>query len=442
MGVVAVVSLVAFEAMAVATVMPIAVRELHGLAWYAWAFSGFVTASLFGTVWAGELADSRGPLVPFAAGLVAFGAGLLGAGSATTMAAFVLARGLQGVGAGLIIVTLYVVVGRAYPDRMRPRAVAAMSSAWVLPSVIGPALAGWVAEHAGWRWVFLALPPLIAPAVLLMLPTVRRLGRAEGGEARSHRKRLAAGAAVGATVLQYAGQRPHWLDLVPLLAGGALLGLTVPRLLPDGVLRARPGLPTVVLMRGILAGAFFGAETFVPLMLIEQQGTSATVAGLSLTGAALGWSAGSWYQGRSSTSVSRGTLIRLGCLAVVAGIGGIALAASAALPGPEAAGPAVAAAVAGASWCLGGLGMGLAMGSVSVLLFQLSPDEEQGLNSAALQMSDALGGIVFIGLGGALFSVLHARPGWGSATFVAIDAVMAALALVGAALAPRTAPRQ
>src|SRR5688500_11442344 len=98
--------------MAVATAMPVAVRELDGLLFYAWGFSAFFIASLVGMVVSGEVSDRRGPVLPFVVSLVLFVVGLVLAGLATSMAMFVAGRALQGVGAGLNIVALYVVVGR------------------------------------------------------------------------------------------------------------------------------------------------------------------------------------------------------------------------------------------------------------------------------------------------------------------------------------------
>ena len=68
MGVVGIVVAVAFEAIAVATAMPVAARELHGLRGYGLAFSVFLTTSLLGMVVAGEMSDRRGPVRPFIVG--------------------------------------------------------------------------------------------------------------------------------------------------------------------------------------------------------------------------------------------------------------------------------------------------------------------------------------------------------------------------------------
>jgi MFS family permease len=428
-GILAVVSLLAFEAMAVATAMPVAVRDLDGLPYYAWGFSAFLIASLVGMVVAGDVSDRRGPVQPFIASLVLFVVGLVIAGLATSMAAFVAGRALQGLGAGLNIVSLYVVVGRLYPEAMRPRLFSVMSSAWVIPALVGPPVAGVVADELSWRWVFLAVPPLVLPAVALMLPRLHGLGAAPGAGRVRRRTLPALAVAVGVGGLQYAGQRMDLGSLALLPVGAGLLVAGLPRLLPRGIFRVRRGLPTAVLMRGILAGSFFGAETFVPLMLVEERGLATALAGATLTTGAVSWSVGSWIQGRPGLRTPRHALVQRGTALVALGVAGVSLGLWSALP------PAVAA----AGWAIGGLGMGVAMSSTNVLVLSLSPEAEQGFNSSALQLSDALGSVILIGVGGALFAAMHTKGESNAGAFLAIYLVMAAVAAGGAALAGRVA---
>ncbi|MEV4438391.1 MFS transporter [Streptomyces sp. NPDC049577] len=253
LGIISVVSLIAFEASAVNTAMPSAARALDGIELYAFAFSAFFTASLFAMVLSGEWCDRAGPRAPLFTGIAAFGAGLLIAGSAQRMWMFVAGRGVQGIGAGLVIVALYVTVGRAYPERLRPAVMASFSAAWVVPVIVGPLVAGSVTEGLGWRWVFLAIPVLILPPLAVMLPALRRVHGAggTGGRGRMDRRRilLALGVAAGAGLLQYAAQEPTPLSVVPAAAGLALLVPCVLRLLPSGTFRAARGLPAVVLVR-------------------------------------------------------------------------------------------------------------------------------------------------------------------------------------------------
>jgi MFS family permease len=429
-GLVSVILLIAFEAMAVATAMPRAVADLDGRPYYAWAFSAFVVTSLFAMVVSGEVCDARGPTRPMVVGVGLFTAGLLMAGTAVDMAVFVAARAVQGLGCGAVIVAVYVVVGRAFDDSLRPRVFSLLSSAWVLPSLVGPAVAGFLADQASWRWVFLGVSVLVVPALLLMLPSLPAL---EGGQpvVAVGRKRAALMVAVGLACLQYGGQRLDRVGLLFAVVGVALVAPTIRRLLPPGTLRFARGLPTVIAMRGVLAGSFFGAETFIPLMLVTERGLTSTQAGLSLTGAALGWAAGSWYQGRPTTRVPRHVLVRSGCTLVATAIALVALTTWSAVP----------AWVAAIAWTVGGTGMGLAMASVAVLTLQLSPSRDQGANSAALQVSDSLFSAVTIGVGGAIYA-LGLRHGSGSWALRVIDVLMVGIAVLGVVVAGRVRPQR
>ncbi|MGO4421116.1 MFS transporter [Streptomyces sp. MCAF7] len=443
LGIVSVVSLIAFEASAVNTAMPVAARALDGVELYAYAFSAYFTASLFAMALSGEWCDRRGPLAPLFAGIAAFGAGLVLSGSAQDMWTFVGGRAVQGIGGGLVIVALYVLVGRAYPQRLQPAVLASFSAAWVLPVIVGPLVAGTVTEQAGWRWVFLSIPVLILLPLAVMLPALRKVDRGEPSPAMNRRRiLLALAVASGAGLLQYAGQDLDWISLIPAAAGLALLVPCVLRLLPRGTFRAARGLPAVVLLRGVAAGSFLGAESFVPLMLVTERGLSATAAGLSLTGGGLTWALGSYTQSRPRLEPHRERLMAAGMLLIALSIGLVPLALVDSVP----------AWLVAVAWLIGGYGMGLVISSGSVLLLKLSGPKEAGSNSASLQVSDALGNITLVGLSGVLFVGFGggsvAGAGHTAATagtghpgaFAAVYVAMAAVALVGAVLTTRLRP--
>src|SRR5207247_4519546 len=178
---------VASEALAVSTIMPIVARDLGGLDLYGWVFSGFFLGNLLGIVVAGILID-RGSLAgPFVLGIGLFSIGLLIGGFAPAMPVLVAARVIQGFGAGAIPAVAYVSIGRALPEALRPRMFATLSTAWVVPGVIGPSLAGIVAESLHWRLVFLGLLPLIAVAAALTYPAIRSVAPAPAAAEGEHR---------------------------------------------------------------------------------------------------------------------------------------------------------------------------------------------------------------------------------------------------------------
>ncbi|MFD5728535.1 MULTISPECIES: MFS transporter [unclassified Streptomyces] len=444
-GIVSVVFLIAFEATAVGTAMPVAARELHGIPMYAYAFSAYFTTSLFAMVLSGQWADRRGPLAPLAAGISAFAAGLLLSGTAGSMWMFIAGRAVQGLGGGLVIVALYVVISRAYPEHLRPAILAAFAASWVIPSVVGPLAAGSVTEHLGWRWVFVGIPVLIVFPLALALPEIRRMASGPADpdapvEAYDRRRiALALGISLGAGLLQYAGQERNWLSLLPAAAGAALLVPAIRGLLPGGTWRAARGLPAVVLLRGVAAGSFIAAESFVPLMLVTQRGMSPTLAGLSLAAGGGTWALGSYVQSRPRLEPHREPLM-VGAMVLVA----LSIAAAPAVLISSV--PVWTVAVA---WAFGCFGMGVVIASTSVLLLKLSAPEEAGANSAALQISDGLSNVLLLAAGGAAFAAL------GGGTMDATDAAatshpsafavvffpMAAVALAGAWVAGRVRER-
>jgi MFS family permease len=429
-GLVLVITLIAFEAMAVATALPTAVRALHGLAGYAWSFTAFLVATVVGIVTSGEASDRHGARRPLLLGLGLFAVGLVLAGGAPVMAVFVLGRAVQGLGSGLVIVAVYVVIGDLYPERFRPRVFGYLSAAWVLPALVGPVLAGLVAQHLTWRLVFLVLPPFVVAGMALLLPTLRRApagpdraGRRPGSPSRWP---FALAVAGGIALAQYAGQRPSWLTLLGAAAGVSLLAVGLRRLLPPGTVTVRQGVPAAIAFRGMLAGSFFAVESLVPLTLTVGHGLSPAQAGAPLTVGALGWSAAAWWQGRHP-QLPRYRLVRAGFALVGTAAVGMA---AVSLPGAPAW-------LAYPVWCTAGLGAGLTMPSSSILMLALSPAAERGVNSAALQIADAVTSAFCIGIGGVLVAAAERGAITLSTAAVTVDLLMAGLAGTGCALAAR-----
>jgi MFS family permease len=421
LGLAVVVVSTAFEALAVATILPTTVRELGGLALYGWTFSAFMLANLIGISVGGSESDRLGAARLFLAGVIMFALGLIVSGLAPTMSVIVVGRVLQGFGAGLVSTVAYASIAKAYAVDLQPRMLATLSSAWVIPGLVSPGVAGLVAEHASWRWVFLGLVPLPLMATALVLPALRALPVSAEAAPSSGRiaQALQLGAGAGAA-LTGLGLQVWWLAIVLVLGGAALALHALSRLLPAGTLVARAGLPAAIVCMTLLNFAFFGTEAFVPLALTRVRGAPVLLTGLSLTAAALMWTAGAWLPVRFPR-VSRRRLIASG-LAILA----LGLLATLSLLAANV--PAVCAIPA---WGLTGLGMGVAFTTTSAAILESASPGEEGMASAALQLAQVLGIALATGIGGAIVAAPFAGepPTRGIAL---IDLVM--LSAIGLAL--------
>src|SRR5262249_52423776 len=120
---------------------------------------------------------------------------------------------------------------------------------------------------------------------------------------------------------------------VPLVVvGGIIGGRAFARIMPAGALRFAPGMPTAVVLRGIVTFAFFGTDAYVTLTLTSLRGASATLAGIALTGATLTWTGGAWIQERRVTVVGPRAFVRIGTLVITCGIAGMIVVAQLAVP--------------------------------------------------------------------------------------------------------------
>ncbi len=409
-GLVLTITLVAFEALAISTVLPIVARDLGDLEHYGWVFTSFFLGSLIGIAVVGGVINRGGLGRPLAVGLGLFAIGLLLGGLAMSMPMLIGARFIQGLGAGTIPPIAYVAIGRSLPESLRPRMFAILSTAWVLPGVIGPAIAGVVGETLGWRYVFLGLLPLIGVAGILTIRAVSKVvprgpaadAEAEAAAAERHRFPNALGVALGAGLVML-GLTPGHGGIIPvdtepvvtlvLIAAGLLVGIPpLRRLTPPGTLTAQPILPAAVLLRGVMTFTFFAVDAYVTLTLESWRGLSAVAAGVVLTAATISWTAGSWIQARNAGRWSSAQFVRAGMIITVIGL----ISFSTILA------PSVPVAFAVPTFAVAGLGMGLGYAPLSLIVLRESPPETQGAASSALSLSDTLGTALGTGVSGAI----------------------------------------
>ncbi len=434
-GLVLTITLVAFEALAVSTVVPLVARDLGGLELYGWVFSAFFLGSLIGIAVVGGTVD-RGALGrPFALGLGLFGLGLLIGGLAPTMPVLIVARFIQGLGAGTIPPIAYVAIGRSLPESLRPRMFATLSTAWILPGVVGPALAGLVGETVGWRYVFLGMLPFIAIAGVLTHHAIAAVRVPEtsvedellAGNAGRRRLPSALLVSFGAGLcLTGLSSREPWL-MLGLVTLGLLAGLpALLKLTPTGMLTARPVLPAAVLLRGILTCTFFGVDAYVTLALEEWRDLSAIAAGIVLTAATLSWTAGSWTQARNSERWPTRRFVQVGFMVVIVGLALFSIVLV----------PSVPVWLAVPTFAIAGYGMGLAYAPLALIVLREAPTASQGTATSALSLMDTLGTAIGVGVSGAIVAASlrtsgEAGAGLAVAFVVAIGVGFGGLVLTG-----------
>lgn len=431
--------MVAYSSAAITTAMPRAANELHGLPLYGLAFGVTMATSVVSMTLAALWIDRAGPQKPLLTGVAIYVAGLALAAAAPTMEWLVAARAVQGLGTGLDGVALYVAIARVFPAHLRPKMFGALAAAWLLPSIVGPALSGVITDHFGWRWVFATVPLLAAAAAAVIYRGTQGTGMNQGTvppgglDPGSRPVRSAEGArtpklwrapawAVAASVsvlaLGDASARAQGWWPVELGAAVVLLCVAVGKLLPRGTWRMVRGLPSLVLMRGLMGTAFTIADVYLPLYMIDQRGLPAWLAGLSLTVGGVTWALGAWLAARGMAPARQS--LRLGAAFMLAGM---AVSALVLVPGWPVW-------IAWAGWASAGLGIGMAYPTQSVLVLQDSAPHEQGANSSALQLSETLTTAAALAVVGAVFAALLGLGGAGYVMAFGAGILLAAGALL------------
>jgi EmrB/QacA subfamily drug resistance transporter len=319
--------LASMEATVVATAMPTIVGQLGGLEHYSWVFSAYMLATTTTVPLYGKLSDIYGRRRLYLVAMTLFLLGSILCGQAQTMTQLILARGLQGLGAGGIMPLAFILIGEMFTLEQRARMQGLFSGVWGVSSVAGPLLGGFIVDQLSWEWVFYVniIPGLLA-AALVGLAWRDQIQRQER------------------SVVDYAGAALLSASVVVLLIGltvtefsatsrWALLGLSailfaalvwvesraVDPILPIALFR-RERLFSTAIMHGVFAGwAMFGTISYIPLFVQSVMGTSATQAGITITPLLMGWVFASIIGARILLKVGYRTLTIFGTSMLVIG---------------------------------------------------------------------------------------------------------------------------
>lgn len=439
------VTIAAFQGLAIATITPVLTEDLNGEGLYGWVFNAFLIPQIIGTVLGGREVDRRPPWMVFYSALAFFGAGLVVCSIADSMDTLLIGRMMVGFGCGALFSTVYAIIGASYDDALRPAMLAAISTAWVVPSLIGPFIAGSIADAFHWRWVFVSLLPLVMLSGILTWRSYSavRIQRDPASDSiNQSRLPLAIILAVG-TFLFLAGpdlkqlanlagfsltDLSIGLTVVIVLAGLALIAPTLHQLMPAGTFRLRPMLPAAIATRSLAFGGFIVTETYVVYALKQFGGLSSAQAGIILTVGSLTWTAGSLLQarwdrlqrqlGRPRRLLAGVVTMLLGCTVIVADV-----IVTQTIHWP----------VAMLSWAVCGFGIGICFTTATSMAFQYAPPGQDGLVSSSFLLLDLFANAIGVGFGGLLLTGALDR-GWSqpsaTATSMSVSLVFICVALI------------
>lgn len=437
------VTIAAVQGLAIATITPVLTSDLNGEHLYGWVFNAFLIPQIVGTVLGGREVDRRPPFHVFYPALALFAVGLAICSFSDTMGLLLIGRMLTGFGSGALTSTVYAIIGASYDDKLRPEMLAALSAAWVVPSLIGPVIAGAVADNFHWRWVFVGLLPLVIVSGGLTWKTYSRVRLDQDmGNATLNRRRLplAMVLAVG-TFLFLAGPDldslirlvsegfatvPIAILVIVTIAGLALIAPTLRRLVPAGTFTLMPMLPAAIATRSLAFGAFAITETYVVYSLKEFGGLTSSEAGILLTIGSLTWTLGSVLQarmdrrhgagGRPQRMLFGACSMLVGCFAIVADV---ALSGDIHWP------------ITMASWAFVGLGIGICVTTATSVAFQYTPKGQGGLVSSSFLLLDLFANAIGVGIGGFLLAFTLDR-GWSQSGAAGLSMSLSLIFLVAA----------
>jgi EmrB/QacA subfamily drug resistance transporter len=394
-------ALVALDATILATAVPSIVRDLGSFSQFPWLFSIYLLTQAVTTPLYGKLADllGRRPVLFF--GIAAFLVGSILCGVAWSMPTLIVARAVQGIGAGAILPMTITVVGDLYSVQERARVQGYVASVWGAAAVIGPALGGVFSEYLSWRWIFFINIPLSGVAAWMIWRSFH-----EKVVRRQHRLDLA-----GATLLTIGFS----LLILGLLEGGVAWDWGSPvsyGVFVVGALAlvsfvlverraAEPVLPLWVFSRRVLIGgnlaavaigvALIGLTSYVPTYVQGVLGTGALVAGFALAAMTVGWPIAAALSGRLYLRIGFRDTALIGSLIVVLGAILVALLS----------GSSSVLAVAGATFVIG-LGFGLCSAPTVVAVQSVVDWQRRGVVTGTNLFCRNLGSAVGVAVFGAI----------------------------------------
>src|SRR3954454_17291658 len=152
--------LAALDQTIVATALPHIAGDLQGFQHLSWVVTAYLIASTVTIPLYGKLSDIYGRRRLMATSVLLFVGGSVLCGISASMTELVLARAVQGLGAGGLIPLSQAAIADLFPPRERGRYLGFIGAMWAVAAVAGPLLGGTLTDHASWRWIFFINLPL------------------------------------------------------------------------------------------------------------------------------------------------------------------------------------------------------------------------------------------------------------------------------------------
>lgn len=385
------------------TILPTVVRDIGGLALYAWNTSVFVLGSMVGSAMAAWMATRMGGRRAYEFGVAGFTAGCTLCALAPAMGWLVAGRLVQGLGGGLLVALPYVLMPRLFEAAWWPRVTALVSGMWGVATLLGPAVGGGLAESGWWRQAFAALIPvsgLLALAAWRLLPDDEpATDRAEAAPAgQLARLCLAVMSASVAGSVQHHGAQAGWAAVSVASFAWVWRHERSPgakaRLLPRGALQ--DSLPRRLYgAMALLAVTVTCSEGFVPLFLQTLHGVGPLVAGLMAASLSAGWTAGA-IVASSASGAQVAALLRWAPRLSVVGMVALAALLPAGL-GIPATGPLVGLTLA---MVMSGVAVGMAWPHLATATLAQAPADEAALAGASVMTVQLIATAVAASLAG------------------------------------------
>jgi EmrB/QacA subfamily drug resistance transporter len=293
----------------VGTALPKIITDLGGFAHYTWVATAYMITSTVAMPITGKLTDMYGRKWFYIAGLSIFMLGSLLCGLSQTMTQIILFRGLQGLGAGIMMANAFIVIGDLFPPAERGKYQGLMAATFGLSSIIGPTLGGFITDNISWHWVFwvnIPLGVLILGLFIFFFPHIRP---SEVKHKIDYPGMITLVLAVVTTMLAltWGGVERPWLsaEIIGMFAFSAVmifLFVMIERrsaepIIPMWIFKNRIiSLSTFIIF--ITGFGMFGGIVFIPLFFQGVLGQSATASGSFLTPMMLGVVAGSVISGQ------------------------------------------------------------------------------------------------------------------------------------------------